>query len=90
MEVLGIPWEWKNKGRYKERVPEKKPVVMVQVEDPAHILYDKPIYYLRPDNQGKNFYHLSGGWSKLCEFDDIKMFVNRGDVYVRKENEDYK
>jgi len=48
------------------------------------VVPEKESYFIRPNGEGPNYYLLNKGFSKLCEYDDIKSFVKHKMVWVYK------
>ena len=46
------------------------------------VVPDKEEYFIRPNGSGNCYYLLHKGFSKVVNYDDIKLFVNDKMVYV--------
>lgn len=80
--VEGIAHEFVRVKYWKERKPEKKKSLFRKVESIEKIFFNKDIYYVRPDKKSKNFYRVSGGFSKLAA-SIAKQQIDLGHVYEK-------
>jgi len=76
-----------NRNRWGSKIGKQEPFEegenLLRVAKLNEIIPNKEDYFIRPNNDGVDYYLLLGGFHTSTDYDTIKSFVNHNVVYVR-------